>query len=48
MVQAFRGNVANWNVARVITMAQMFAGTGQFNGDVSKWNVASVSTMVSM
>ena len=35
----FNGNITNWNVSNVETMAWMFYNAISFNQDISAWNV---------
>ena len=43
----FNGDISEWNVSNVRTMAGMFRGC-VFNGDISKWDISNVSDMYSM
>ena len=48
------GNIGDWNVAAITSMAELFNGgsagnpTYRFNADISRWNVASVTDMNKM
>ena len=43
----FDGDISNWDVSNVTSMATMFAYS-EFNGDLSKWDVSKVTIMREM
>ena len=44
----FNGDVSQWDVSAVTSMAFMFSSAEYFNGDVSKWDVSAVTDMRNM
>ena len=45
---AFRGNLSNWNVAKVTDFSSMFLGAPLFDGDLRGWDVVEARKMGSM
>jgi len=45
--EKFNGDISQWDVSNVTTMAYMFDGS-KFNGDISKWDVSNVKDMNNM
>ena len=43
----FDGDISNWDVSNVTSMAAMFAYS-EFTGDISKWDVSKVTNMREM
>ena len=39
------GDIAEWDVSAVTSMADLFSSKTTFNADISKWNVAAVTTL---
>ncbi|MEX0315324.1 MAG: BspA family leucine-rich repeat surface protein [Allomuricauda sp.] len=44
-VQAFNGDIGDWDVSNVTDMSQMFSGAELFNQDISGWDVSNVIDM---
>ena len=42
------GNIGNWDVSSITTLASMFSQASNFNQDISAWNVSNVSEMSNM
>ena len=42
------GSIANWDVAAITSMAQLFKDLANFNADISAWNTAGVTDMSGM
>ena len=42
------GPIANWDVAAITNMAQLFKGLANFNADISAWNTTGVTDMSDM
>ena len=47
-LEAFNGDISEWDVSKVTNMEGMFSGATSFNQDISKWNVARVININSM
>ena len=45
---AMYGPIANWDVAAITSMAQLFKDLADFNADISAWNTAGVTDMSKM
>jgi len=41
----FNGNVADWDVSKVVQMDSMFESAVKFTSDLSGWNVNKVTSM---
>ena len=41
----FNGDISNWDVSNVTSMAYMFYESYNFNGNISNWNVSGVTNM---
>ena len=44
-LKRFSGDISEWDVSNVVSMAGMFQGCIEFNGDLSKWDVSGVKIM---
>jgi surface protein len=45
LATSFNSDLGNWDVSRVIDMANLFNTARSFNSDISKWDVSSVTKM---
>ena len=48
MVDAFNGDISDWNISSVTGMAFMFSSAYAFNGDLSSWDTSRVTNMGGM
>ena len=44
----FNGNIKNWDVSKVTTMAYMFHTANYFNRDLTIWNIDNVTNFSGM
>ena len=48
MVDAFNGDISDWNISSVTGMTFMFSSAYAFNGDLSSWDTSRVTNMGGM